>query len=165
MDTARPLGTASHTVVNGTFVNAEVHRVVQAIKEYEPRLDVQYIPVGQREQGVAAFKIVYDDPNHGEVTLFHVKDESEFDIRVLHKLIANDQRNGSLNLNEYEAWELSQKMMGQQDFLDKMEEDNDIAMHVFKSNLNTYKVSDSLIIKEGIPFNAAPLGKQERDKK
>lgn len=147
--------------VDGQFVNAEVERVVLAIKEYEPLIDVEWLPMGARINAngdpLPAFKLIYRDPNGPDFTLFHVKDESEFNIRVLHRIIANDQRNGAVQFSELEAFEKAQQLIKDQEFQDWLEEQQDIVEHIAKSHLNTYKVNDSLTIKEGIPFNANKL--------
>lgn len=149
------------TIINGQFVNAEVERVVQAIKQYEPLIDVEWLPVGARinENGdpLPAFKIIYRDPTGPDFILFHVKDESEFNMSVLTRIIHNDQRNGAVQFSELEAFEEAQRLIKEQEFQDWLEEQADIVGHIAKSHLNTYKVSDSLTIKEGIPFNANRL--------
>ena len=151
------LGNA-HVIQDGVFVNADVQKVVMAIKDYEPLIDVEWLPVGARtnENGdsLPAFKVIYRDPNGPDFTLFHVKDESEFDIRVLHRIIVNDQRHGSVTLTEYEAFEEAQKLIKEQEFRDWLEEQQDKVEHILKSHLNTYVVDKNLTIKDGIPFNA-----------
>lgn len=145
---------AHHVVIDGQFVNADVERVVLAIKDYEPEIEVQWLPVGARDENQPAFKIVHNDPRNGPFTLMYVKDESEFDMRVLKRIIANDQRNGKVTLSEFEAWEEANKLIEKQKYLDQLEEANDIAAHVLRSPLNNYKVNEDLVIKDGIPFNA-----------
>lgn len=143
-----------HIIVDNQFVSEKVERVVLAIKEYEPLIDVEWIPFQKRSKDVAAFKVIYHDPNGPPITLFTVKDESEFDERVLMLIIANDNRNGAPTLNDYEAWEEACKRVEKQKWLDQLEEMNDIAAHILKTPLNTYKVNNDLTIKSGIPFNA-----------
>lgn len=146
-----------YVVQDGQFISQEVQRVVMAIKEYEPNLEVLWIPPDTRTEGQAAFKIVYHRPDGRDETLFHVAHEKDFDMRVLYRIIHNDQRNGSVSLSEYEAWEKAAKLVQQQKFLDELEQATDIAYHVWRSPLNTYKVSDDLVIKDNIPHNAAHL--------
>lgn len=145
----------SHIVVNGQFVSAKIERVVLAIKEYEPLIDVQWIPPAAREQGVAAFKLVYNDPSGHPFTLFHVNSEDEFDLRVLQRIIVNDQRNNPLKISDLEAWEEAQKRIAHQEYLDKVEEAQDIAAHVFRTHKSRYRVSKDLLIDDAIPFNIA----------
>lgn len=140
--------TQSHVFVDGHLVSAKVERIVRAIKDYEPELDVKWVPTAARSEGQAAFAIIHDAPGNAPYVLFYVKSEEEFDERVLYRIIHNDQRNGKTSLSELEAWEEAQKRVSQQAFLDQMEEANDIAAHVFRSHLNTYKVNDDLIIRD-----------------
>lgn len=148
----------SHIVVGDQFVSAKIERIVRSIKEYDHDLDVQWCPPGAREQGVAAFKIIYQPAGQKPYTLFHVKDEEEFDERVLLKIIANDQRvNGGVKMSDLDAFEAAQALLRQQDYEDKMAEQHDIVAHVIKSPLHKYVVNKDLVIKEGIPFNAKGL--------
>lgn len=146
----------SHKMIDGRFVSAKHSQLVQAIKEYEPELEVKWIPPEHRTEGEAAFAIVHDAPGNAPYVLFYVKTEEEFDERVLARIIYNDQRaTGGQQYTELEAAEQAVKRMEQQEFLDMLEEQSDIAAHVIRSPLNTYKVNDNLVIKDGIPFNAA----------
>ena len=139
----------------GHFVSDRISRVVEAIKEYEPRLEVKWIPEGQRRNGQAAFAVIYHDSEHGEYTLFYVNSEEEFDERVLQRIIVNDQRNGKTSLSDYDAWEKTNQLIAEQKRLDALEEANDIAFHVFNSHKSRYKVNDDLVIDDSIPFNIA----------
>lgn len=149
----------SHVLQDGFFVNQKVQNVVMAIQEYEPEIEVQWIPGAARfnEHGdpLPAFKIVHNDPVNGPFTLFHVKDESEFDERVLMRIIQNDQRHSKQTLSDLEAYDQAQMRVKHQEYLDLLEQDNDVAWHILRSHKNTYKVSDDLIIKDGIPHNVA----------
>lgn len=145
----------AHVMVDGSVVSAKVQRVVEAIREYEPELDVKWIPPEARREGQAAFSIIHDSPGNSPYVLFYVNTEEEFDNRVLYKIIANDQRNGKMTYDEVESWETTQKLIQQQVERDKQEQDIDIAYHLLKTKKNTYKVNDKLIVKEGIPFNVA----------
>jgi hypothetical protein len=149
-------------VVGDHFVSEKIERIVLAIKDYEPNLEVKWLPPEARRDRqtdtiLPAFEIVYHAPDGQSQTLFYVKDETEFDERVLHRIIVNDQRNGKVNWSEFTAWEETQKRIGKQAYLDMMEEAEDLAEHILRTHLNTYKVTPNLIIKEGIPFNAAHL--------
>src|SRR6478609_3906777 len=147
-----------YSIQGGQLISDRVQRIVQAINDYEPELEVQWIPDRQAtEQNVAQFKIVHHQPDGHTFTLFHVKNEEEFDERILLRIIQNDQRRGKQNLSEYEAWEQTQKLVNKQLYLDQMEEATDIAAKIFASHKNTYKVNENLTVKEGIPFNANRL--------
>jgi hypothetical protein len=149
----------AHIVVGDYFVSEKVSRVVEAINDYEPLIEVQWLPPAARnvpgQRILPAFKLVYHDPDGPPLTLFHVNDEADFDLRVLQRIIVNDQRHNAINRDDYEAWEEAQRRVAKQEQLDKLEEVSDIAAHVLKSPLNTYRINKDLVIKEGIPYNAA----------
>ncbi len=144
-----------HLMIDGQLVSAKAERVVLAIKDYCDEIEVKWIPTGQRKPNEPAYAIVHDAPGNAPYVMFYVQNDEDFDERVLHRIIANDQRNGKALLSELEAWETAQKLVHKQVELDRMEEANDIAAHILKTKLNTYKVNENLIIKDGIPFNAA----------
>ena len=146
-----------HIMVDGELVSAEITRVIRAMKDYCDEIDVQWIPPRARKKGDSAFAVIHNPPYQPPYVLFYVPKEEDFDDRQLARLIANDQRNGEKTWDEYTAWEEAQKLMGKQDYLDMLEEANDIAQHILKTKLNTYKVNDQLTIKDGIPFNANDL--------
>ncbi len=148
-----------YTIEGGQLISDRVQRIVTAIHEYgEGEIEVQWIPDRQSAaEGLPQFKIVHHQPDGFDFTLMHVKNEEEFDERVLMRIIQNDQRNGQVSMDEYEAWEKTQKLIERQVYLDMMEEARDVAAHVFESPLNTYKVNKDMTIKEGVPFNANKL--------
>lgn len=149
---------SSHVLVDGQFVSAKIERMVQAIKDYDQDLNVEWVPPGARRDGQAAFKISYGAPGTVPYTLFYVQKDEDFDERVLARIIQNDQRvNGGTKLSDYEAWEAAQKVAANRARLDAIEEANDIAYHVLKTPLNTYRVNKDLVIKDGIPFNAKDM--------
>ncbi len=141
-------------VVDGHFVSEKVSRIVAAIKEYCPELEVQYIPVGSRRQEQAAFRIIHNPVGQEPYTIFHVKDEGEFDARVLKKLIAGDQRGGELKYSDVEAADRAAALVAKQIWEDERDEAIDKMWHMFNTPLNTYKIDKDTIMKEGIPFNA-----------
>jgi len=138
----------SHEVIDGQFVNTKVSQVVQAIKEYEPEIEVQFIPVGARTEGQAAYRLVHHPKNREPYVMFTVRRDEDFDERILQKIIMNDQRHGQVTLSEIEAFEAAKMGVERQAYLDKLEEAHDIAYHVMKSPLNVYKVDKDTTIRD-----------------
>lgn len=143
-----------YEIRDGQFVSQRVAQVVEAIRQYSPELEVQYIPEGQRLKGDAAFRIMHFPPGRPPYVIFHVQTEDEFDARVLKKIIMGDQRVNSMEYSDIEAAEKAAKLVAEQRYRDQQEEMIDKMYHVLRSPLNTYKVDKDLIIKDGIPFNA-----------
>jgi hypothetical protein len=140
--------TQSHVFVDGQLVNNKVANLTLAIKDYCAELEVKWIPPAAREPGQAAYAIIHDAPGNAPYVMFYVKNDEDFDERVLAKIIANDQRNGVKTMSDLESWETAQALVQKQAFLDKMEEANDIAKHVLRTHKNTYRVTKDLVIKD-----------------
>jgi hypothetical protein len=149
------VGEDRHIFVDGQLVSEKISRVVQSIKEYEPELDVQWIPPGDRSEGEAAFAIIHRPVGNAEYVMFYVQDEKDFDERVLYRIIVNDQRNGKKSLSELEAWEASQKLIAEQEYRDKLEEAHDMARFVLRSPKHKIKINKDLVIND---FGGGRLG-------
>lgn len=142
---------------DGRLVSQKIAQVVDAIRDYSPEIDVKWIPPENRTADQAAFQIWHSPPGQPPYCFMHVKTEEEMTTKVLMDIIAGDQRNGSVQYSEVEAAEEAAKRVAFQKWADERDEAIDVMYHILKSPLNTYKVNDDLIIKEGIPGNAARL--------
>lgn len=138
----------SYKMHNGHFVNSRVQKVCNAIQDYEPELDVMFIPPHMRREGQAAYRIIHRPVGAPPYILFTVRRDEDFDERILQRIIMNDQRHGKQTMSELEAYDAAQKLVQNREWMDKMGEANDIAKHVLKSHLNTYKVDDKTIIRD-----------------
>lgn len=141
-------------VIDGQFVSERISQIVEAIRDYSPDLDVEYIPANVRRPDQAAFRIIHKPEDGLPYVIFHVSTEDEFDARVLKRIIAGDQRNEELTYSDVEAADLAAALIIKQKADDAREEAIDKMYAVFKSPLHTYKLDKDTIIKEGIPFNA-----------
>lgn len=140
---------------DGRLVSQRVAQVIDAIREYAPEIDVMWLPPEVRQPNQAAFQIWFNPPGGQPYCFMHVKTEDEMNASVLQRIIAGDQRNGEIKYSELEAAEEAAKRVAFQKWQDERDEAIDIMQHILRTPLNTYKVSDDLIIKEGIPFNVA----------
>ena len=141
-------------VRDGHFVSQRVAQVIEAIREWEPEIEVQWIPPDARSAGDAAFRIMHYPAGREPYVIRHVKSEEEFDSRILYELMRGDQRNGALKLSDIEAAEAAAKAVAKQRARDEMEESIEKMYYVFRSKLNTYRLDKDTVIKDGIPFNA-----------
>lgn len=152
---ADPMLDSKYVIVDNNFVLRTAVQTVKAIKEYEPDIDVQYLPVGARKEGQAAYRVVHRPLGQMPYVMFTVRRDEDMTPDVLQKIMVNDQRNNELKMSDLEFHEAAVAAAERQAYLDRMEEANDIAYHVFKTKKNDYKVSKDLRIKDGIPFNVA----------
>ena len=136
---------------DGHLVSQRVSQVVAAIQEYAPEVEVQWVPPAQRDNDTAAFRLVHHPKDREPYVIFHVKNEDEFDARILKRLMMGDQRNGPLTIGEIEASEAAAAAVARQRYLDQLEEANELASAIIKSPKDTYKVNDDLIIHQSKP--------------
>lgn len=144
-----------HVAVENHFIPQHVQQVVEAIRAYSPELDVEWVPPTQRGPGVAGFRIIHRPVGGESYAIFTVKDESEFDARVLKRIIAGDQRNGRQTISEFEAAEEAAKRVAHQVWMDELEEKSEMAHALMRTDKSVYKFNDDLIFKEGVPGNVA----------
>ena len=138
------------------LVPQHVIQVVEAIRQYNPELDVEYCPPRDRAPGVAAFRIMHKPIGGEPYVIFSVKTEEEMDTRVLMRIIHGDASvNGQPRYSELEAAEEAAKRMAHQKWMDELEEKSEMAHALMKSNKTVYKFSDDLIFHEDRPGNRA----------
>lgn len=144
-----------HIVVQDHMIPQNVMQVVQAIRDYSPELDVEWVPPAQRKPGVAGFKITHQPLGGEKYAIFHVKDESEFDASILMRIIAGDQRNEKQHISMLEAAEEAAKRVAHQRWLDELEEKSEMAHALMKTKKTVYKFNKDLIFHEDRPGNIA----------
>lgn len=130
--------------MDGRWINERVSRVVEIIRDYDPNLEVCWIPPDKREPGDAAFAIVETGLDGRRSVAFYVQTEAEFDERVLARIFAGDTTKSNV-LSSIEASEIAHKAMQMKKYLDRWEEEKDHIEHVIKSPLNKYVGKDGRV--------------------
>lgn len=81
---------------DGRFINANVSRIVELIREYDYRLDVKWVPPDQRGPNDPAFAITERLSDGREVVAFYVANESDFNENVLARIYEGDNTKGDV---------------------------------------------------------------------
>lgn len=130
---------------DGHFISAKVSRIVELIREYDPRLDVKWVPPDVREPGDAAFAIIERTREGREEVVFHVQTEEEFNESVLVRVYRSDVAHNDV-LGNIEAQNRAVKAAQEARKRDQMEEAHDLMrtvlgspLHKFKHNGKTFK--------------------------
>lgn len=117
---------------------AQTHeRVAALLKEYNPELELQYVPKAERTAFDAKpFRVVHNSPNGAYVIGYFAEKD------VNHNLIAyiwkHDRRNADI-LTELEIEENARQALLMREQLDKMEEAQDVAKTILRSPLHTFR--------------------------
>lgn len=122
---------------DGSFVSAKVSRVVEAIRDYDPNLDVRWMPPSHRGPDDNAFMIVHTMPDGSAHVVMYVKNEEDMDERVLGRIYAADKQ-GNAVMNEIDAMDRAAKELKDRRFRESMEEAADLSRSMLRSGLHTF---------------------------
>jgi hypothetical protein len=75
---------------DGSFISARVSRIVELIREYDPNLEVKWIPEKMRRPDEPAFMITERLRDGREVVAFYVQSEADFNEAVLARIYEGD---------------------------------------------------------------------------
>lgn len=123
---------------DGHWISAKVARTVEILKEYDPKLDVAWIPPENREPGEPAFMII-EHTSKGPKPIFSVESEEYMDERLLEKIYMYDTAKHKDVLSEMDARNKARRDMVRKEHEEKLAEAHDLAFHVFKSPKIRYK--------------------------
>lgn len=125
---------------DGTWVNSTIARIVEIIQDYDPMLEVKWIPRADRMPGVDVFQIIDKRINR---VAFTVKDEASFDETVLARIFEADMCRANQGpatiLQKMDALNAAVKAIKLKKKLDEEEERNEKVVAILKSPLNAYK--------------------------
>jgi hypothetical protein len=122
---------------DGSWVSTKVARTAEIIADYDPNLEVRWIPRDRRNPGDDAFQIVQHCPDGAARVVMSVATEAEFDERVLERLWAADNAREDVQAR-LEAHNAAIRAMELKKQVEAAEEARDVAASVFASPLNRY---------------------------
>lgn len=123
---------------DGHWVSAKVNRVVEILKEYDPNLDVVWLPPERREPGEPAFLVVELTPK-GPKPIFSVESEEYMDERLLEQVYRYDTAKHKDVLSEMDVRNKARRDMIKKQHQEEMQAAHDLAAHVLRSPKIRYK--------------------------
>lgn len=134
---AQMLADAPQAHDDGHFISAKVSRIVELIRNFDPRLDVKWVPPNHREPGDPAFAIVERIADGREQVVFYVDSEEEFNERVLARIYESDVEHNDV-MGKIEANDRAVRAANELRRRDQMEEAHDLMRSVIRSPKHTY---------------------------
>jgi hypothetical protein len=130
---------------DGSFVTARAMRVVEIIRDYDPQLDVEWIPRERRQPGDNSIRIV-DNRAHGLArVIMSFVDEEEFTRKdgadVLERLFLADWTRHD-PIARMDAANAAAKALELHRTMERVEETKDIGRHALASPLHSYTARD-----------------------
>lgn len=123
--------------VNGHFVSQTQIRINEILQEYNPELQLQWIPPNERSARDLAFRVVHFAVGRPPYAICFAEEADE---RLLAKVFEADQRNSPNKLSYIENYNRALEISRAKEAFDKRQEDHAIAQAVLRNNKSSYKV-------------------------
>lgn len=126
---------------SGYILHAQHQRIAEIIHDYNPELELVWIPPDRRDaEDTKPFAVIHRQRDGQQYPVFFIA-EDEMDHRVLGRIFAADMRKHNPNnvIREIEAYENAQRILEAKAYEEKKAEALDLAKHVLKSKLHKYR--------------------------
>jgi hypothetical protein len=123
--------------VDGHFVSQKQVRVNEILQDYDPSLQLQWIPPNKRSEKELAFRVVCFPPNRPPYSICFA---DEADERLLAKVFEADQRNSPNKLSFIENYNRALELTRAKEDEEKRQEAHEMAAAVIRNNKSSYKV-------------------------
>lgn len=128
---------------DGHWVSEKHARIAEIIQDYDPTLELVWIPPETRTPFEKPFAIVHHPEGLKPYFVMYIK-EDELDERVLARLFQGDLTR-SKPLNGLEAMEHADKVMRAKELMDKAEERQDFIKTIVGSGKHSFKHNGKVI--------------------
>jgi hypothetical protein len=116
----------------GHFVSSKIQRLAEIVKDFDPNLELRYIPPSMRTSAdTRPYCIVHSMPGKNPYTVMYFT-EMDSPEDILARIFAGDNKNGDV-LRKMEAKEAAQNAFRYKEQLDQMMERHD-QMHFLMTN-------------------------------
>jgi len=118
---------------SGQWISEKQRRVNEILKDYDPYLELQWIPPGERGHQDYAFRVVDNRAKPYVVCFAHEADE-----RLLAQVFGADQTRGN-SLSYLEKYNAAREALQLKEAMEKNHEANELAYSILHSNKFHYK--------------------------
>lgn len=123
---------------DGSWVSEKQHRINEILKDYDPQLELQWIPPGRRNEKDEPFRVICRPPN-GHPYL--VCTAMEADERLLATVFSADQkRNGRKDLTWLDNYNAAQGIYNAKINHEDLQEAHEIAKAVIRNDKSYYRI-------------------------
>lgn len=122
--------------VDGHFVSQKQVRINEVLQDYDPSLQLQWIPPSDRSSNDLAFRVVCfpkDKPPYA------VCFAEEADERLLAKVFEADQANSPNKLNYIENYNRALELTRAKEDFEVRQEDHELAASILRSTKSSYR--------------------------
>lgn len=120
---------------SGDFISERHARIAEIIREYNPTLEVQWIPPRACEPGDKMFRIICNPVDKAPYVIMHCDDLNEDTLASIYQA---DNKHGNV-LERIDAFNAAKQVVEIKRQQELAEERADIIKHIIKSPLGRYK--------------------------
>lgn len=121
--------------VDGHFVSEKQIRINEVLTDYDPTLQLQWIPVGQRSEEDLAFRVVCFPLGKPPYLICTAEEADE---RLLARVFEADQRSSPNKLNFIENYNNARELLNAKQAKEARQEDHELAASILRSNKSNY---------------------------
>ena len=122
--------------VNGHFVSEKQVRINEILTDYDPNLQLQWIPPNERNHENKPFRVVHFPPGK---PAYLVCTADEADERLLAQVFEADQKNSPQKLSYIENYNRALELTRAKEAEEARAEDHDLAASIIRSNRSSYR--------------------------
>lgn len=126
--------------VNGQFVSQKQVRINEILQDYDPSLQLQWIPPDKRSEKDLAFRVVCMPPGRAPYAVCFAEEADE---RLLANVFhADQQRNGRSGLTWLENYERALELTKAKEAFEQRQEDHEIAQALLRNDKSHFRIKD-----------------------
>lgn len=123
--------------VDGHFISQKQIRINEVLQDYDPNLQLQWIPPDKRSERDLAFRVVHFNPGKAP---YLVCTAEECDERLLAKVFEADQQNSPNKLTYIENYNNALELVRAKEDTEERQELHEMAMAVIRNNKSSYTI-------------------------
>lgn len=123
--------------VNGHFVSQKQIRINEVLTDYDPTLQLQWIPPNERSSSDLAFRVVCFPSGRAPYAICFAEDADE---RLLAKVFEADQQNSPNKLNFIENYNRALELIKLKENQEAREEDHRMAAAIIRNDKSHYRI-------------------------
>jgi len=122
--------------VNGHFVSQKQVRINEILQDYDPSLQLQWIPPSDRSSNDLAFRVVCFPKDKRPYAVCFAEEADE---RLLAKVFEADQANSPNKLNFIDNYNKALELTRAKEAQDARQEDHELAASILRSTKSSYR--------------------------
>jgi hypothetical protein len=123
--------------VDGTFVSQKQIRINEVLQDYDPTLQLQFIPPNQRSERDLAFRVVAFPPGRAPYAVCFAPEADE---RLLARVFESDQTNSPNKLSFIENYNNALELVRAKEDIEQRQELHEMAAAILRNNKSSYTI-------------------------